>query len=87
MVQSYYHVSQEPTWLVLCKEMDELISYPVHCTEVDSFSKVETLVESAVVSSGKSDDKFTCTLVGAIDLVKRKKGQKNYKLYISNYIL
>ena len=51
---------------------DESSSYPIHCTEVDSFSKVETLVESTVVSSGKGDDEFACTLVGAIDLMKRK---------------
>ena len=53
--------------LVLCKQT-ELFSYPVHGTEVDSFSKVETLVESTVIRSGEGDDKLACTLVGAIDL-------------------
>lgn len=43
--------------------------YPVHCAEVDSFSKIETLVETTVVSSRKSDNKLPSTLVGSIDLV------------------
>lgn len=42
--------------------------YPVHGAEVDCLSKVETLVESAVVRSGEGDDELTSTLVGAIDL-------------------
>lgn len=49
-----------------------LNSYPVHCAKVDSFSKVETLVESTVISSGERDDKLACTLVGTIDLVIRR---------------
>lgn len=44
------------------------VSYPVQCTEVDSFGKVETLIEATVVSSWKSDDKLACTLVCAINL-------------------
>lgn len=47
---------------------DKSFSYPVHSAKVDSFSEVETLVESTVVSSGEGDDKLACTLVGAIDL-------------------
>lgn len=62
--------------------MEELISYPVQCTEVDSFSKVEALIEAAVVSPGKSDDKLACALVGAINLIKSKKKHKNYKLQV-----
>lgn len=42
--------------------------HPVHGAEVDSFSKVEALIESAVISSGKSDHELACTLVGAVDL-------------------
>ena len=62
--------------LVLCKHIDELFSYPVHGTEVDSFSKVETLVESTVIRSGESDDKLACTLVGTIDLPLVRKERK-----------
>lgn len=53
-------------------------SYPVHGAEVDSFSEVETLVESTVISSGESDDKLACTLVGAVDLqfMERKKTKR-----------
>lgn len=43
--------------------------YPVIGAEVNSFSEVEALVEPTVVSSGESDDKLSCTLVCAIDLV------------------
>lgn len=50
-------------------------SYPVHSAEVDSFSEVEALIESTVVSSGESDDELSCTLVGAIDLWKKKISQ------------
>lgn len=56
--------------------MDEHVSYPVQCTEVDSFSEVETLIKATVVSSRKSDDKLACTLVGAINLIKCKKNRK-----------
>lgn len=50
------------------------LPHPVHGAEVNSFSKVETLVESTVVSSGESDDELACTLVGAVDLqISRKR--------------
>lgn len=62
--------------LISCKHVDEQVSYPVQCTEVDSFSKVETLIEATVVSSWKSDDKLACTLVRAINLIKCKKDRK-----------
>ncbi len=69
------HLSQHTSKnnLALCRQSANRFSYPVHGTKVDSFCKVETLVESTVVSSGESDDKLACTLVGAIDLVKKKK--------------
>lgn len=69
---------------VLCNESGNRFSYPVHGAKVDSFSKVEALVESTVVSSGESDDELARTLVGAIDLVIRMKRRKNYKLCMSN---
>lgn len=62
-----------------------MCSHPVHCTEVHSFSKVEALVKSTVISSWKSDDKLASTLVGAIDLVLRKK--KHYSSLIALIIL
>lgn len=46
--------------------------YPIHCAEVDSFSKVEPLVETAVVRSRKSDNKLPGTLVGSKNLVVAK---------------
>lgn len=61
-----------------------MLSYPVHGTEVYSFSEVETLVEAAVVSSGKSDDKLASALIGPIDLVKSRLGKRepvHYWLY------
>lgn len=58
--------------LVLKIESCNRFPYPVHCAEVDSFSKIETLVETTVVSSRKSDNKLPSTLVGSIDLVISK---------------
>lgn len=49
-------------------ESDNGSFYPVHGAEVNSFSKVETLVESTVVSSWESDDELARTLISAIDL-------------------
>lgn len=49
-----------------------LFPYPVHCAEVDCFSKVETLVEATVIRSGESDHKLASALVGTIDLEKCK---------------
>lgn len=43
-------------------------TYPVDGAEVDSFSKVEALVEAAVISSGKGDHKLPSTLVGPVHL-------------------
>lgn len=58
-------------------------SYPVHGAEVDRFSKVETLVEPTVVSSGEGDDKLTCTLVSAIDLPLTNKQTNKHVLDVS----
>lgn len=52
--------------------------HPVHCAEVDSFSKVEALVETAVVRSRKSDHKLPGTLVGSIDLVATRQVAFNH---------
>lgn len=49
-------------------EKNHFGTYPVHGAEVDSFSKVEALVEAAVVSSGKGDHKLPSTLVGSVHL-------------------
>lgn len=53
-------------------------SYPVHCAKVDSFSKVKTLVESTVISSGESDDKLACALVGTVDLAIQDKKRRRF---------
>lgn len=42
--------------------------YPVHGAEVDCLSKVEALIEAAVVSSGKRDDELSSTLVCSVNL-------------------
>lgn len=43
-------------------------TYPIDGAEVHSFSKVEALVEAAVISSGKGDHKLPSTLVGSVHL-------------------
>lgn len=43
-------------------------TYPVNCAEVDSFSKIETLIKATVISSWKCNHKFTSTLVGSVNL-------------------
>lgn len=43
-------------------------AYPVCGAEVNSFSKVISLIEATVVGSGEGDDELTSTLVGAHNL-------------------
>lgn len=46
-------------------------TYPIHRAEVHSFSKIEALIEAAVIRSGKGDDKLASALVGSINLGER----------------
>lgn len=43
-------------------------AYPICSAEVDSFSKVVSLIETTVIGSRKSDDKLSRTLIGSYDL-------------------
>ena len=49
-------------------------AYPVCQRKVDSLGKVETLVESRVISPGEGDHKFTSTLVRAYHLEGGREG-------------
>lgn len=51
-----------------------LQTYPVGSAKVDSLGKVVALVEATVVSSGKGNDEFSCTLVCADNLRKKAQG-------------
>lgn len=56
-----------------------LNAYPVCSTEVNSLSKVISLIEATVIGSRKRDDKLPSTLVGSYNLPKRNRtlSQKN----------
>ena len=43
-------------------------TYPVCSAEVNSFSKVISLIEATVVGSGEGDDELSGTLVGTYNL-------------------
>lgn len=43
-------------------------AHPIYCAKVDSFGKVEALVEAAVICSWKSDDELSCALIGSVNL-------------------
>lgn len=75
------------TWM-----RNALNSYPVCSTEVNSLSKVISLIEATVIGSRKRDDKLPSTLVGSYNLPKRNRtlSQKNEggkKFYIKELLL
>lgn len=53
-----------------CKE-----SHPVCSAEVNSFSKVISLIEATVVGSGEGDDELSSTLVGTYNLPIKHRAQ------------
>ena len=53
-------------------------TYPVSKGEVDSLSKIESLVETSMIGSGKGDHKLTFTLVSTYNLfeAERREGDR-----------
>lgn len=48
------------------------ITYPVNSTEVNSFSKIKTLVKTTMVGSWKCNHKLSSTLVSSVNLRRQK---------------
>lgn len=55
-------------------------TYPIRGAEIDSFSKVVTIVEPCMVSSWEGYDKLSCMLICAENLEKKKASHLKTKL-------
>ena len=50
------------------------LTYPVRKSKVDSFSKVESLIEASMVGTRERDDELTSTLVSTNNLREKMEG-------------
>lgn len=81
LIMLYFEWCEMTTWDRMCKK-----AYPVCSTEVNSFSKVISLIEATVVGSREGDDKLPSTLVGTYNLSMSNTELNQRKVLTTNLI-
>lgn len=69
-LESLYHFCRKTS---TCQKAHQvIITHPINSAEVNGLSKIETLIETAVVGSWKRDHKLPSTLISSVNLRRQK---------------